>query len=342
MTTERDKALRRYAWLAQEVLRNNMFGLRDEQILRLATNPDVCIPPQMVGFMREEHLEDPTSRDFLRTDKGNLAFMLREDGGTSYFFRMDGQNGNLADREVPVPDDAEHELLGVVGHKDLWLLRPEHKAHACKLWLGDNLIAEKPCINNVTVLPDGKIIFTFTEGGDLARYTCAWDPRGKSIHGGSTEVTRTDHLRGTVKFVTSLDGTLRTIHGSGVYRSISPFPISWEACGGVVDLTYSEDRQVEFLVVDEDNTVRLYRFVQGNIRAKHMTIGAVPYVSSCLQFPDKNIWAYVGQAPNNQLCWVVNGEPHPTFRWVSEPFEHPEYGWCYWGIVGECLVTMRF
>ncbi|MFH1142153.1 MAG: hypothetical protein V1695_00405 [Candidatus Uhrbacteria bacterium] len=321
-------AFREHHALGDEVGRGNK-PITADQIRDFRRHPDARIPDKMVGFERCLNIRYPFSDCFHRTDQGELAFVTLT--SSAYHLFVGDTKRHLADNE----GSFICELITFIDNKPLWLHRSPDVISDCRLILDDQELVCKPCIDNVTVQHDGSIIFTHTEGGG-SRFI------GVYQNGELTSVRTAK--KGICGFFKTKDGKQWIIFStSSVGRfanavcSLGPGQTQSIHGNNILDRVEGVDSD-ELAFVCGGNEVGLY-YVMDEKMSRHCPIGQVPYLSSCTHLPN-NTWAYIGQAAHQQQCWVIHHKPQPAFEWVSQLFDHPDHGLCYWGIIGNALVTM--
>jgi hypothetical protein len=318
-------------------LRRRVNPITAGEILDLRENPGARIPDKMIGFERVPKLGAPGACDLFRTEDGELAFIAPVEAGVHEFI-----SGST---RVMLP--LEHgssacELIDIVDGDPLWIERPVVGSRPCRLMLDDREIARKPGIEIVTVEDGGyTIIFTHSRSGGMYSIGICHNlnlvshkTSGRYVVSGffrnSIEqlcvIYRQASGNGNADAVGVLsDGSIEHYYsGMNILDRVKGSDSMFVACAK--DMSY-----VHVCEIERD---------RHQLRSKAV-VGHLPYLSSCQRLPDYH-WAYIGQAAHKQQCWVVSGSgPQPAFNWVSELFEDPEHGLCYWGLIGDALMTMK-
>ena len=333
-------ALREYHGLGDEVLRS-VRPITVDQIQRFRHNPDVRLPDKMVGFERMGKLVTPGVRDFIRTEDGELAFIVPVKAGMYEFIA--GSESVLLLLEY---SSSACQLLDIVDGEPLWMERPANRLSKCHLMLDDLKIVCKSGIENVTVQHDGSIIFTHSRNAGMVSIGVWHNARVEDYRMSNRVVTgffKDDNDRQWIIY--------RGTSGSGESNVVGILN------GGTIDRRYSgtnilgkvegqrSGKPAFVASTIDEKSIQVREVVFGECELRFSaTVGQLPFLSQCICLPNGCNYAYIGQAAHKQQCWVVNdvSEHRPAFNWVSQLFQDPEHGLCYWGIVGDALITMRF
>lgn len=332
--------------------------ISEERIEAFLRNPEVIIPENVVEF-RTLPAKYEANLTIILLNSGKLAYRtVNEDGFT--IFEIDNEKELRRLRNMP--KNGLKDISYLVGeYQDdlLWV-----RDYVCtpgpttydkwddqgpaQIMLGGSQIANPFGLKSVLIMRDGRIIICYSDKARPGKYILAKLKDEKT----ETVYSLGEHCIG--KFIELPSGQIWGITANDFYSGkdfFNPTAILIEdhqftaIKTGARILDVMEEKNVPVFVASfsEDSRQPFLATAQQLENAdssQNKPLNRLAYSHGITKAGRS--YAYIANGRHDQKRWVINGELQSAMDWVSELFEHPDHGLCYYGRIGNKLLTLKW